>query len=79
MDAVRRSCTVTATRNAHVVILQVSFPPSYPYNAAPTFQFAQGTTVDNNSMAKLLKVIFFYLKMVWCNFVNKWKGIHLFV
>ncbi|XP_021927704.1 GATOR complex protein WDR59-like isoform X3 [Zootermopsis nevadensis] len=57
MDAVRRSCTVTATRNAHVVILQVSFPPSYPYSAAPTFQFAQGTSVDNNTMAKLLKVL----------------------
>lgn len=59
MDAVTRSCTVTATTNAHIVILQVSFPPSYPYNAAPTFQFAQGTSIDNNKMAKLLKVIFF--------------------
>ncbi|XP_069692365.1 GATOR2 complex protein WDR59 isoform X2 [Periplaneta americana] len=57
MDAVRRSCTVTAQRNAHVVILQVSFPPSYPYNAAPTFQFAQGTSIDNNTMAKLQKVL----------------------
>ncbi|PSN51284.1 WD repeat-containing protein 59 [Blattella germanica] len=56
MDAVRRSCTVTATRNAHVVILQVSFPPSYPYNAAPTFQFSQGTSIDNNTMVKLLKI-----------------------
>jgi hypothetical protein len=59
MDAVTRSCTVTATTNAHIVILQVNFPPSYPYNAAPTFQFAQGTSIDNNKMAKLLKVIFF--------------------
>ncbi|KAJ9579708.1 hypothetical protein L9F63_004634, partial [Diploptera punctata] len=59
MDAVRRSCTVTATRNAHVVILQVNFPPNYPYNAAPTFQFAQGTSIDNNTMVKLLKEQFF--------------------
>ncbi|GFG32156.1 hypothetical protein Cfor_09334, partial [Coptotermes formosanus] len=57
MDAVTRSCTVTATTNAHIVILQVNFPPSYPYNAAPTFQFAQGTSIDNNKMAKLLKVL----------------------
>jgi hypothetical protein len=62
MDAVKRSCTVTATRNGHVVILQVSFPPSYPYSAPPTFQFAQGTSIDNNTMAKLLKVILFYFK-----------------
>jgi hypothetical protein len=64
MDAVTRSCTVTATTNAHIVILQVNFPPSYPYNAAPTFQFAQGTSIDNNKMAKLLKVIFFYLNIL---------------
>jgi len=64
MDAVARSCTVTATTNAHIVILQVNFPPSYPCNAAPTFQFAQGTSIDNNKMAKLLKVIFFYFNML---------------
>ena len=64
MDAVKRSCTVTATTNAHIVILQVNFPPSYPYSAAPTFQFAQGTSLDNNKMAKLLKVIFFYFNVL---------------
>ncbi|XP_063236858.1 GATOR2 complex protein WDR59 isoform X2 [Bacillus rossius redtenbacheri] len=57
MDAVRRSCTVTASRNGHVVVLLVTFPPSYPYNSAPSFQFGQGTSIDTAAVAKLLKVL----------------------
>ncbi|XP_046999380.1 GATOR complex protein WDR59 isoform X1 [Schistocerca americana] len=57
MDVSRRSCTVTAARNAHIVILLVTFPPNYPYNAAPSFQFGQGTTFDSNAMAKVLKAM----------------------
>lgn len=57
MDAVRRTCTVSATRNGHLIILLVNFPPNYPYNAAPSFQFGQGTTFDSIAMAKLLKAL----------------------
>ncbi|XP_067001039.2 GATOR2 complex protein WDR59 [Anabrus simplex] len=57
MDLVHRSCTATATRSGHIVILLVNFPPSYPYNSPPSFQFGQGTSVDSNAMAKLLKAL----------------------
>ncbi|GLG98684.1 GATOR complex protein WDR59 [Gryllus bimaculatus] len=57
VDLVRRSCTVTATRNSHIVILLVSFPPNYPYNSPPSFQFGSGTSVDSNAIAKLLKAL----------------------
>lgn len=57
MDPVKRTCTCTAAVDAHVVILNVNFPSSYPYNALPTFQFAQGTTVDTLMKSKLLKVL----------------------
>ena len=57
MDALRRNCTVTATRDNHLLVLQVTFPPNYPYNAAPTFQFGSSTTVDTTITNKLLKVL----------------------
>ncbi|XP_024939455.1 GATOR complex protein WDR59 isoform X2 [Cephus cinctus] len=57
MDAVERSCTVTASNKNYNVILKVNFPGNYPYSAQPTFQFCPGTTVDNPTMAKLLKVL----------------------
>ncbi|XP_029054002.1 GATOR complex protein WDR59 isoform X1 [Osmia bicornis bicornis] len=57
MDAVERSCTVTASNKSYNVILKVNFPPNYPYSAQPTFQFCPGTTIDNTTMTKLLKVL----------------------
>ncbi|XP_017879158.1 GATOR complex protein WDR59 isoform X2 [Ceratina calcarata] len=57
MDAVERSCTVTASNKSYNVILKVNFPANYPYSAQPTFQFCPGTTIDNATMAKLLKVL----------------------
>nr|CAD7194662.1 unnamed protein product [Timema douglasi] len=56
MDAVRRTCTVTVTRKGYLIFLQVTFPPNYPYNATPAFQFGQGTNLDSMSVAKLLKI-----------------------
>ncbi|XP_043265294.1 GATOR complex protein WDR59 isoform X1 [Colletes gigas] len=57
MDAVERSCTVTASNKSYNVILKVNFPANYPYSAQPTFQFCPGTTIDNATMGKLLKVL----------------------
>ncbi|XP_076671649.1 WD repeat domain 59 isoform X3 [Andrena cerasifolii] len=57
MDAVERSCTVTASNKSYNVILKVNFPANYPYSAQPTFQFCPGTSIDNATMAKLLKVL----------------------
>ncbi|XP_076291002.1 WD repeat domain 59 isoform X2 [Lasioglossum baleicum] len=57
MDAVERSCTVTASNKSYNVILKVNFPANYPYSAQPTFQFCPGTTIDNATMTKLLKVL----------------------
>lgn len=57
MDAVERCCTVTARNKNYNVILKVNFPGNYPYNAQPTFQFCPGTTIDNPTMAQLLRVL----------------------
>ncbi|KAK0087002.1 hypothetical protein PV326_005337 [Microctonus aethiopoides] len=57
MDAVERCCTVTARNKNYNVILKVNFPGNYPYNAQPTFQFCPGTTIDNATMAQLLRVL----------------------
>ncbi|XP_076242534.1 WD repeat domain 59 isoform X2 [Calliopsis andreniformis] len=57
MDAVERSCTVTASNKSYNVILKVNFPANYPNSAQPTFQFCPGTTIDNTTMTKLLKVL----------------------
>ncbi|KAG8038614.1 hypothetical protein G9C98_007321 [Cotesia typhae] len=57
MDVIERSCTVTARNKNYHVILKVNFPGNYPYSAPPTFQFCSGTTVDNATMAKLLRVL----------------------
>ena len=57
MDALERSCTVTACNNNYNVILKVNFPSNYPCSAQPTFQFCPGTTIDNATMSKLLKVL----------------------
>lgn len=57
MDAVERSCTITACTKNYNVILKVNFPVNYPYSAQPTFQFGTGTSIDNATMTKLQKVL----------------------
>ncbi|XP_071574180.1 GATOR2 complex protein WDR59 isoform X1 [Temnothorax nylanderi] len=57
MDVVERSCTITACTKNYNVILKVNFPVNYPCSAQPTFQFCPGTTIDNTTMTKLLKVL----------------------
>lgn len=57
MDAVERSCMITACTKNYNVILKVNFPDNYPYSAQPTFQFCPGTSIDHVIMTKLLKVL----------------------
>lgn len=39
------------------VVLKVNFPGNYPYSAQPTFQFCSGSTIDSETITKLLKVL----------------------
>ncbi|XP_044734726.1 GATOR complex protein WDR59 isoform X2 [Chrysoperla carnea] len=55
MDAERRTCTVTASSSGQFIMMQVNFPPKYPFNTTPVFQFCEGTTIDKTVMSKLLK------------------------
>lgn len=48
---------ITACTKNYNVILKVNFPVNYPCSAQPTFQFCPGTTIDNATMTKLLKVL----------------------
>ena len=58
MDAVKRSCTVSALCGNYHVKLTMLFPESYPNNAPPTFQFSHETNIDEKTETKLLKVSF---------------------
>ncbi len=57
MDAINRTLSVSVISGKHIVTLTMSFPDSYPINAPPTFQFGKGTTIDNTSQTKLIKVV----------------------
>uniref|UniRef100_A0A672PSX6 WD repeat domain 59 n=1 Tax=Sinocyclocheilus grahami TaxID=75366 RepID=A0A672PSX6_SINGR len=46
MDAVNRSCFVSADCGANRVRLVVKFPAQYPNNAAPAFQFVSPTNIS---------------------------------
>lgn len=56
MDAVNRSCFVTARCGSNRVRLVVKFPAQYPNNAAPTFQFVSPTTIHSSMKIKIQKV-----------------------
>lgn len=56
MDAVNRSCVVSAHFGSHQVHLVVKFPAQYPNNAAPTFQFVSPTTIPSAMKTKIQKV-----------------------
>lgn len=56
MDAVNRSCVVSAHFGSHRVHLVVKFPAQYPNNAAPTFQFVPPTTIPSAMKTKIHKV-----------------------
>lgn len=56
MDAVNRSCVVSAHFGSHQVHLVVKFPAQYPNNAAPSFQFVSPTTIPSAMKTKIQKV-----------------------
>lgn len=57
MDAVNRSCVVSAHFGNHQVHLVVKFPAQYPNNAAPTFQFVSPTTIPSATKTKIQKIL----------------------
>ncbi|CAH3138838.1 unnamed protein product [Porites lobata] len=57
MDAGHRSCTVCATNGPNVVSLVITFPPQYPNQAIPSFEFTSDTSIDKNTKIKLMKTL----------------------
>ncbi|KAF4091874.1 hypothetical protein AMELA_G00041460 [Ameiurus melas] len=57
MDAVNRSCFVSAHCGANQVRLVVKFPAQYPNNAAPSFQFVPPTTISSSMKTKIQKIL----------------------
>ena len=56
MDAVNRSCTVSAVSGKYMVKLLMTFPAMYPSNACPAFQFAKPTNIDKTAQTELIRV-----------------------
>uniref|UniRef100_A0AAZ3PTR2 WD repeat domain 59 n=1 Tax=Oncorhynchus tshawytscha TaxID=74940 RepID=A0AAZ3PTR2_ONCTS len=57
MDAVNRSCVVSAVFGTNQVHLVVKFPSHYPNNAAPSFQFISPTTIPTAMRTKIQKIL----------------------
>uniref|UniRef100_A0A3Q2U674 WD repeat domain 59 n=1 Tax=Fundulus heteroclitus TaxID=8078 RepID=A0A3Q2U674_FUNHE len=57
MDAMNRSCVVSAHFGSHQVHLVVKFPVQYPNNAAPSFQFVSPTTIPSAMKIKIQKIL----------------------
>uniref|UniRef100_A0A3P8YKN9 RWD domain-containing protein n=1 Tax=Esox lucius TaxID=8010 RepID=A0A3P8YKN9_ESOLU len=57
MDAVNRSCVVSAVFGTIQVRLVVKFPAHYPNNAAPSFQFVSPTTIPSTMRTKIQKIL----------------------
>uniref|UniRef100_A0A672Q1M0 WD repeat domain 59 n=1 Tax=Sinocyclocheilus grahami TaxID=75366 RepID=A0A672Q1M0_SINGR len=57
MDAVNRSCFVSADCGASRVRLVVKFPAQYPNNAAPSFQFVSPTNISSSMKTKIQKIL----------------------
>ncbi|XP_067104836.1 GATOR2 complex protein WDR59 isoform X2 [Osmerus mordax] len=57
MDAVNRSCIVSAHFGSHQVRLVVKFPAQYPNNAAPAFQFVSPTSIPTAMRTKIQKIL----------------------
>nr|XP_015223760.1 PREDICTED: WD repeat-containing protein 59 isoform X1 [Lepisosteus oculatus] len=57
MDAVNRSCCVSAHCGSHQVRVVVKFPAQYPNNAAPSFQFVSPTTIPSSMKTRIQKIL----------------------
>ena len=56
MDAIKRTCTVSAISGNWRVQLIMSFPAAYPNNAVPGFEFTPKTTLDKEAKTNLIRV-----------------------
>lgn len=57
MDAIRRCCSAMANTNNYSVILNVTFPNSYPNGVPPIFQIGEGSSVDETIAGKLIQTL----------------------
>ncbi|XP_077982263.1 GATOR2 complex protein WDR59-like [Glandiceps talaboti] len=57
MDALNRSCMISAVSGQHMVKVTTTFPANYPNGAIPAFHFIKPTSVDSKTKSKLLKVL----------------------
>uniref|UniRef100_A0A3B1JS62 WD repeat domain 59 n=1 Tax=Astyanax mexicanus TaxID=7994 RepID=A0A3B1JS62_ASTMX len=57
MDALNRTCFVSAHCGVNQVRLVVKFPAQYPNNAAPSFQFVPPTNISSSMKTKIQKIL----------------------
>lgn len=57
MDPVRRFCTVRAKTKNYFIILQVTFPNTYPHGVPPNFQMASGSSIEENKGQQVLQTL----------------------
>lgn len=56
LDSIKRNSQVKISANGHIVLLQVSFPLSYPdQKESPEFEYLEGTSLDQNLQLTFLK------------------------
>lgn len=56
MDPIKRNATLRISVNGLAIMLQVTFPMSYP-ECVPDFAYCQGTSIDINLSDSLMKVL----------------------
>ncbi|XP_037051412.1 GATOR complex protein Wdr59 [Bradysia coprophila] len=57
LDPIKRNATLRITVNGLVIMLQVTFPITYPDSQIPDFAYCQGTNIDINLSDSLMKVL----------------------
>jgi WD repeat-containing protein 59 len=58
LDSTKRQANVRITANGHIISLQALFPANYPSpGCPPDFSYCQGTSLDENLSAQLMKVL----------------------
>ncbi|EEB18318.1 conserved hypothetical protein [Pediculus humanus corporis] len=57
MNVLDRICIVTVIVNSYTVTLKITFPSSYPTNAAPSFQLDDSSPMDDMLKTKILRLL----------------------
>lgn len=57
MDVEKRCCTVRVSTNSSFLLLQVTFPKSYPHGVPPTFQILDESAVEESVASQLLQTL----------------------